>query len=55
MLLRNLIEEHFLKAMIVLVIMGLIFGLIGTYAVAFLMALFNIFNVIAAAIGGVGG
>lgn len=54
-MIKELIEEHMFKALIVLVIMGFILGLIGIYAVSFLMALFNILNVLASSMGGVGG
>lgn len=54
-MIKELIEEHFLKALVLLIMMGLFLGLIGIYSVSFLMALFNIFNVIGSAMGGVGG
>jgi hypothetical protein len=54
-MIKELLEEHMLKAFVLLVIMGLILGLIGTYAASFLMAIFSIFNVVGSALGGAGG
>ena len=54
-MIKELVEEHFFKALVVLAIMGFILGFVGIYAVNFLMALFNIFNVMGSAFGGGGG